>query len=134
MRWNPSLATGNEVVDREHKELIALIDRLELTGNGPEGSGIQNALDDLTAYVFVHFQMEEKLMRREGYPDDDLQAHLAEHRELDLRTSEFVRLYEAGELTSVQPIVDFLYEWLNHHIQEVDKEMAAFVRGKHGEA
>jgi hemerythrin-like metal-binding protein len=134
MRWNPSLATGNKVVDREHKELIALIDRLELTGSGPDGSGIRNALDDMTDYVFVHFQMEEKLMRREGYPDDELRAHLAEHRELDLRTSEFVRRYEAGELTSVQPIVDFLYEWLNHHIQEVDKEMASFVRGKHSEA
>ena len=66
MQWTPDLATGNAVVDGEHKQLIALINELELAGSGPDGSAVPDALDELTDYVFVHFQMEEKLMRREA--------------------------------------------------------------------
>jgi len=131
MRWTPELMTGNAVVDAEHQELIALIDRLELVGNGPDGSGIAEALDELTDYVFVHFQMEEKLMRREEYPADATQAHLAEHRKLDQRTKQLVQQYSEGSLSTVGPIVDFLYDWLQNHIQQVDRAMADFIRAKH---
>jgi len=131
MRWTPQLETGNAVVDAEHKELIALIDKLEFAGNGPEGKRIEEALDELTDYVFVHFQMEEKLMRREGYPAAALEAHLAEHRALDLRTQELVAAHSNGELTAIEPVVTFLYEWFQHHIVEVDQAMAEYIRVKH---
>jgi len=67
MRWTPALATGNAVIDAEHRELIALIDELELADVGPSETRIADALDQLTDYAAVHFQMEEKLMRREEY-------------------------------------------------------------------
>lgn len=132
MRWTPELVTGNAVVDSEHQELIALIDKLELAGNGPDGSNIEEALDQLTDYVFVHFQMEEKLMAREGYPADAVEAHLAEHRKLDQRTKELVQRYSDGELRTVEPIVNFLYDWLQNHIQTVDRAMADYIRANHG--
>jgi hemerythrin len=131
MRWTPDLMTGNAVVDSEHQQLIALIDRLELVGSGPDGTGIEEALDELTDYVFVHFQMEEKLMRREAYPADAIEVHLAEHRKLDLRTKELVQQYSDGTLNSVEPIVTFLYDWLQNHIQEVDRAMADYIRARH---
>ncbi|MDZ4168340.1 MAG: bacteriohemerythrin [Coriobacteriia bacterium] len=130
-RWTPALLTGNSVVDAEHRELIALVDRLELTGNGPDGTGIAEALDELTDYVHVHFQMEEKLMRREGYPADAFEAHIAEHETLRRKTEEFAREYEDGKLDSVDPVVEFLYEWFSHHIAQVDTAMAEHVRANH---
>ena len=128
MRWTSDLMTGNAVVDGEHKRLIALIDELELVGNGPDGEEIEVALDELTDYVFVHFQMEEKLMRREGYSADALEAHLAEHRQLDMETQKLVLQYQDGTLNTVHPIVAFLYEWFGHHIAQVDWAMAHYVR------
>jgi len=133
-RWTPALLTGNAIVDAEHRELIRLIDRLELVGDGPDGDGVGAALDELTEYVFVHFQMEEKLMVRELYPSTAFEAHIAEHRALDRKTQEYVQAYSSGELTSVGPIVDFLYEWFAHHIAEVDAAMAEHVRKRHGSA
>lgn len=132
MRWTPALLTGNEVVDSEHKRLIALIDRLELLGNGGGDLAVREALDELTDYVFVHFQMEEKLMRREEYPTLSLDAHLEEHAALAAKTQELVARYDAGEIVTVQPIVDFLYDWFEHHILQVDMRMATFIREKHG--
>ena len=134
MRWTPELMMGNAVVDSEHQKLIALIDRLEFVGSGPDGSGIEDALDELTDYVFVHFQMEEKLMRREGYPPDAIETHLAEHHKLDQRTAQLVQQYSDGELSTVDPIVNFLYDWLQNHIQTVDRAMADFIRAKHAHA
>jgi len=131
MRWTSDLMTGNAVVDGEHKRLIALIDELELVGNGPEGREIEVALDELTDYVFVHFQMEEKLMRREHYPAGGIVAHLAEHRQLDQETQKLVLQYQDGTLNTVQPIVNFLYEWFRHHIAQVDRAMAEYIRDNH---
>jgi hemerythrin len=131
MRWTSDLITGNAVVDGEHKRLIALIDELELVGNGPDGEEVEVALDELTDYVFVHFQMEEKLMRREGYPAAAIEAHLAEHRQLDQETQKLVVQYQDGTLNTVQPIVTFLYEWFRHHISQVDRAMAEFIRDNH---
>jgi hemerythrin len=131
MRWTSGLATGNAVVDGEHQQLIELINQLELSGSGPDGIGIPQALEELTDYVVVHFQMEEKLMRREGYPTDAFEAHVAEHRRLDQSTQELVRQYADGTLTTVQPIVTFLNEWLRHHIAEVDRAMAEYIRANH---
>ena len=130
-RWTPALLTGNTIVDAEHRELIRLIDRLELVGDGPDGDGVGAALDELTEYVFVHFQMEEKLMLREEYPAKAFDAHIAEHQALDRKTQEYVQAYSDGELTSVGPVVDFLYEWFSHHIAEVDVAMAEHVRKRH---
>lgn len=130
-RWSPALLTGNPVVDAEHRELIALIDRLELVGNGPDGSGVVEALDELTDYVHVHFQMEEKLMRRERYPAPAYEAHVAEHEVLRRKTEQFAREYDQGTLDSVDPIVAFLYDWFSHHIAQVDTAMAEHVRSNH---
>jgi hemerythrin len=131
MRWTSDLATGNDVVDSEHRELIALINQLELAGSGPDGIGIAQALEELTDYVFVHFQMEEKLMRREGYPTDAFEAHIAEHRQLDQATQKLVQQYSDGTLNTVEPIVTFLNEWLRHHIAQVDRAMAEYIRANH---
>jgi hemerythrin len=134
MRWTPDLATGNAVVDAEHRQLIALIDKLEFAGNGPDGTGVADALDELTDYVFVHFQMEEKLMQREEYPHDAFEAHVAEHRQLDQATQQLVGQYSDGSLNTVEPIVTLLNEWLRHHIAQVDRAMAEFIRSKHSRA
>jgi hemerythrin-like metal-binding protein len=131
MRWTPALETGNVAVDAEHRELIALIDELELADVGADETRVPDALDQLTDYIAIHFQMEEKLMRREGYPAEAIEHHLAEHRELALKTQGFVDAYAEGSLTSVEPIVEFLYEWFSHHILEVDTLMAEHVRARH---
>jgi hemerythrin len=134
MRWTPDLVTGNAVVDGEHRELIALIEQLELAGDGPDGQSVEATLDELTDYVFVHFQMEEKLMQREGYPAEAVEAHLAEHRKLDSATQDLVQQYSEGSLTSVEPIVTFLYEWFRDHISQVDRSMAVYIREKHAQS
>jgi len=133
-RWTPALLTGNTIVDAEHRELIGLIDRLELVGDGPDGDGVGAALDELSEYVFVHFQMEEKLMLREEYPATAFDAHVAEHQALNRRTQEYVQAYSEGTLTTVGPIVDFLYDWFSHHIAEVDVALAEHVRSRHERA
>jgi hemerythrin-like metal-binding protein len=134
MQWTSGMATGNAVVDSEHRELIALVNQLEFAGSGPDGIAISEALEELTDYVFVHFQMEEKLMQREEYPHDAFEAHVAEHRQLDQATQQLVGQYSDGSLNTVEPIVTLLNEWLRHHIAQVDRAMAEFIRSKHSRA
>ena len=68
---------------------------------------------------------------REEYPARALEAHVAEHRALSRRTNELVREYNDGKVASVDPIIDFLYEWFAHHICKVDAAMAEHIRARH---
>ena len=56
---------------------------------------------------------------------------IAEHRQLDQATQKLVRQYSDGTLTTVEPIVTFLNEWLRHHIAQVDRAMAEYIRANH---
>lgn len=68
--WNSSLETGNEMIDSQHKVLIERIN--ELLRACTEGKGraeIDSTVKFLEDYTKEHFDDEEKLQRKYGYPD-----------------------------------------------------------------
>jgi len=67
-------------------------------------------------------------MARSGYPVDELVSHIEAHTTLTAQTAEIVERQRRGELTTVLPVAEFLFEWLRTHIRQVDKAFAEFVR------
>src|SRR5262245_7895952 len=81
LQWKDQYSIGIEAVDHEHKELIALINRLhdELTGSGSPGS-VESFFGDLFKGISAHFALEERFMREHRY--DQLAQHKANHERL----------------------------------------------------
>jgi hemerythrin-like metal-binding protein len=81
MQWKDRYSVGIAAVDHEHRQLIALINRLHDEFSRRGGTHTVAAFfGDLLAGISAHFALEERFMRERRY--DHLQAHKADHERL----------------------------------------------------
>ncbi|MCL5268880.1 MAG: bacteriohemerythrin [Bacteroidetes bacterium] len=95
-------------------------------GKGKEAMG--KILKDLTDYTVYHFSTEEKLFEKHGYPESA--RHKKEHEDLTKQVLDIGRKYNAGEMVLTMDLMNFLKEWLNNHIMQVDKKYSTFLNAK----
>ncbi len=126
VEWTPSLETGVEMIDEQHRMLFALINALhEAIAKEDESDAVANALYELADYVTEHFADEEALMEANAY--DGLPAHHEMHQRLTQKTLGYMAKYVNGEPVSLKELADFLGNWLQHHILEQDCAFTATV-------
>lgn len=126
MPWTDRYRTGHDEIDRQHRVLFDLIDRIREEGEDPFGDGVQVVLD-LIKYVIQHFGYEEDLMARLAYPDAG--AHRGSHAALSRQVVQLRDAIVAGTIET-DTLRTFLDDWLQHHIGENDKKFAAFLAGR----
>lgn len=125
--WDSNYALGVEDIDEEHKQLIHYLNDLFaacFAGQGP--AVLSETLCHVQQYTREHFAHEEDYMRKVGYPD--LQAHCDMHAELVSELDDLIEEFEHGadhELSN--KTLQFLEDWLVHHILIEDKKIARFV-------
>ena len=79
--FDDTLVTGNEMIDSQHKELIAKINGLlDSCEEGNDKLAAVRTLDYLAEYMDFHFTAEEKLQEELAYPG--LKEHKEEHNKL----------------------------------------------------
>jgi len=122
MPWNDTLAVGQEDIDNDHMILVALINRAARRIRGGEvPQAIGSAIDQLVAYTVLHFEEEERVMQRSGYPD--FVQHKAQHDALRKRVAELKQRFEAGEARVGDDLLALFRDWLTGHIQRFDKRI-----------
>lgn len=152
IKWSKTMSVGVARLDRDHKVLVALINRLADAGDDRAGGGdrdrgpgaparvdpgaeeagrnkvMADVLETLVAYTVFHFCREEAVMEACGYPQ--AAAHHEEHvalteevRDWERRFRENPRLVEQGDMLL------FLKGWLNHHILLQDKAYRPWTEG-----
>jgi hemerythrin len=127
--WNDSLKTGNATVDKQHLELIGLVNNLHealLAGKGKEQIGA--TLEGLAKYTTTHFQTEELLMARSVYPG--MAVHKAKHEDLLKQAGALIADHKAGKPVLSITVSQFLADWVRHHIDAEDKALAAYLAKK----
>lgn len=119
--WNDNLATGNDVVDGQHKELIRRLDMfIEACDAGKGKEELVTILQFLDDYIHAHFEAEEELQEKMNF------AFRASHRK---HHEEFIRdftmlkkrfLLQGSDAGLAVDIRDFVVGWLLNHILEKD--------------
>ena len=129
--FDQTLATGNELIDTQHKELIDRVNKLTVECSvGKEKNVAIQTLDFLMDYTDFHFKAEEKLQEECGYPL--LDAHKAQHAKFVKAVDELREMLEEEEGPSeafVEAVKKNVVDWLLNHIQVWDKQIAEFIRG-----
>jgi hemerythrin-like metal-binding protein len=126
IHWNPSLETGQTLVDTEHRILVFLFRKLDVAvKTGEPHTAVTDVIGELNRYVEFHFASEENLMRETHYPH--LATHQVQHAdllaELGVYSSKVIGLREFPE-----DLVYFLNNWLIEHIATHDRHVARYVR------
>ena len=126
MDWSDRFALGVDIIDQQHQVLFRLIDQLaKAIQNDTSEAELKPIFDKLHEYTLTHFATEEQLMAQHGFPAD--QDHHANHRALEHSLAQLVSRAEHGEpLVSLQAM-NFLRQWLYHHIDDVDRRLAEFL-------
>lgn len=116
MNWTPDLSTGVPKLDEQHKEIFEWLAELQsATADERTLFGVY-VITRLKHYMREHFATEEALMKTAGYPG--LAQHMAKHAEFRAKLEE-LQLKSIAEDIS-EDTVNFLTEWLTHHIVETD--------------
>jgi hemerythrin-like metal-binding protein len=124
--WQPKLALGVDVVDGEHKGLIAAMneihDKVERRAGKAELALALRRLADLTKKHFAH---EEQLMREASFAGYENHAWI--HTSLLTKLGEHLTAFDAGPGKLGPDFFQFLRLWLTAHIMGIDTKYVADV-------
>jgi hemerythrin len=126
--WDPQLETGDALVDDQHRAIYELFNELDAAQGRPDE--IMSVLQRLVDYTLVHFSVEEGLMRQTKYPPSAIEQHINLHRKLTQDTRDMILDFRAGKLVDAAPLVAFLREWINVHLNEHDRALVEHLRAR----
>jgi hemerythrin len=127
MEWNDRLSVGVDMIDSDHKRLVAMVNELHdavLAARGKDVLG--KTLDGLITYTKTHFAREEAEMAKFNYPK--AADHLREHHLLAKQVLDVQAKYRAGNSAVLSmEVMAFLRDWLLKHIQASDRALGVFL-------
>jgi len=124
--WNESYATGNKVIDAQHKDLLEAFDQLNeaiVAGRGKEI--LARIFIKLDTYAIEHFDTEENYMRLYNYPDT--LVHIDEHLEFKKQIEMYRIKYFDKESTIPTEVFKFMKEWIINHIRFTDRKYIEYL-------
>lgn len=126
--WRVDMATGDAVVDAQHEQLFTLVRSLRASIAAGNSSDIHlgDLMKELQRYTRDHFQAEEALMERSGYPG--LEMHRSLHNEVVKQTTDLVTSWHGGGNVLAITLSQFLSHWLVRHVQEEDMPMIRWIQ------
>lgn len=132
IEWDEHLSVGVKVFDQEHKELVALVNKLnQALKAGSAKKTMEDILQSLVNYTKIHFKHEEDYMVLYDYPE--YQKHKQEHEALTNQVLDFLHRYQAGKASFSLELMNFLKDWLTKHILGSDKKYKDFFLSKNVE-
>ncbi len=127
-QWDESMNTGDPMLDREHRDLVSLLNRvLEISAGPDRDVEIMHALTDMYLYAKDHFFDEEGLMLRVGYPDRE--RHVDLHRSFVEKAKALTDDCLDGSL-DFKEFADYLMHWLKRHIAEEDLKIVLYAQSQ----
>jgi hemerythrin len=127
--WKQEYSVGYPDIDNQHKRLFELADQLHSAMTSGKGKDVLGkTLSDLILYTKRHFADEERLMQTHHYPD--YANHKANHDALTARVVDFQKDFEANGIALTVGLLQFLKDWLTHHIGETDRKIASYLKAQ----
>jgi hemerythrin len=120
--WNDRLSVDVACIDREHKELVSILNDLyQAIEGGSARETVIDVLGRLTCYTQNHFVHEERLFAQTTYPD--VESHKRQHATMVAWLEDCRSRYDSGRLSGLSlEVVSYLKDWLFDHILGSDRK------------
>jgi hemerythrin len=110
----------------EFNQIVEALSKKEPTNN--DWHRIDALFTRVTRYVETHFREEEELLKKHGYPDFD--AHKRLHVKFIDDLIKIQSKINNRKIDFKEKFGTMLWDWLIHHINEVDYKYREFLREK----
>jgi len=127
--WENRSSVGIEVVDRQHRHLINLTNKLIeacLADQQTAAERFRKTIKEAVVYAKVHFKTEEELMQKYRYPEYPI--HRAEHLEFVKKILDEANNYDDSRKFIANNFAEFLKDWILSHIAITDRNFAPFLQ------
>jgi hemerythrin-like metal-binding protein len=124
--WDQRFVTGIEMVDRQHRRLVEIINQLGdvmLQGGELSEGRMQILFKQLSDYAREHFRDEEAMMREAGLDPRHIDMHTLHHHQFVEQLAAMWRARGAMKHPA-ETVFGFLSGWLAFHILGEDQSMA----------
>ncbi|MCG8594156.1 MAG: bacteriohemerythrin [Kiloniellales bacterium] len=130
MEWTPEMSVGLAELDDDHKMLVRVINQLA-TNTGQAGA-LRQCIFALMRYAEFHFAREEHVMQACGFTA--LPEHKLEHEDFTAQIQALAKRFEEDPEAAApeinEKLLDYLKNWLTHHILIVDMAYRPLVEDK----
>jgi hemerythrin len=125
IQWDASFSVNVAEIDRQHHNLVRLINQLyDEMVKGKGRAILGKIIDELISYTASHFKTEEKYFDRFKYPDS--LKHKKEHTDFVQTVTKFKTGFDEGNTMLSVKVMNFLQTWLRNHIKSTDKKYGPF--------
>ena len=126
IEWNDNLFVNVKEIDRQHKELVNMLNYL----NDAMISGVDNIaaielIEKMKDYAAYHFSTEETLMDQYQYPG--ISDHKHQHEEFSKKIVQVETDSKNRKSAISMDILNFLCDWVVTHVSETDKKLGDFL-------
>ena len=130
VQWSEKFSVGVRELDQQHQQLIKLLNLLISTQGtiNTHSETISDTLMAMTRYAQAHFKAEESLMAAYGFPG--LEEQKIQHCDFRKKTVDFSTTITLGVEQVPDALLEYLADWLTHHILEVDMAYRSFFKDK----
>ncbi len=122
MLWDPIYSVNVKEIDDQHKQFIALMNHVyDVYESMETEKQMEDMFHRLNEHAQFHFATEELYFEKFHY--EGAQEHVKIHHAIIDKIADFKRRYEEEGYAHVMiELIDFLEEWLTHHIVKYDKQ------------
>ena len=119
--WDDKYSVGIKSIDNQHREIFVLLNKLlEAIKMGHASDVTIQIIQELERYAVNHFQKEEYFFQRFNYQGSA--EHITEHQNFIKKLAVLKSEINSGKLILTIELLNFLKDWIDHHILVVDKK------------
>ena len=127
--WKSEYNIGVELIDRQHKQLVEIVNVLHnSTRLGGAREVLWDVLLSLIKYTKIHFESEESIFKKYGYPGYG--EHKRAHEKLTAQVSDFAKAFVQQRIDVSPELMVFLKDWLMDHVLDLDLQSKQYLREK----
>ena len=122
LEWKPEYSVGIASMDDEHREMIALInDVYAKLGTSPDADTIEDCLEEIFNTISLHFALEERIMREQGY--DEYKDHKEDHEDLLDEIRDLMEAFVNSPTQGARMLEERLSDWFAQHFASFDARL-----------
>lgn len=126
INWNSSFSVGVTILDEQHKQIINMINLLLSNSKTDVRSEVvSDLLNKMMEYANNHFETEELLLQKYGYPDLSTQKH--DHEVYCLKVVDLCENTMKYNISVPEKLLQYLTKWWINHILHTDMKYKAFL-------
>jgi hemerythrin len=126
VEWTEKYSVGNPLVDAYHHIFFQMVDEFRTALEQETPPDMEDRIAFLVDYTLMHFESEEKLMQKAGYPD--FEAHQQTHQVFRDKMVDLQRRYRLDPgAVKADELLCLVQDWFANHILGMDMEFKPFL-------